>query len=75
MSRANILTCRKLASDDEFSLFTVTVFKKVHDEFVHKARENRFIVREFTYDEGAVEKQKEDLANLEVEEKELWVGP
>ena len=68
------LTTSQLASDDEYSLFSVTVFKKVHDEFVHKARENRFLVRDFTYDDSAVEKQKEDLANLEVEEKELWVG-
>jgi hypothetical protein len=34
---------RKLAEDDEFVLQTVTVFKKVRDEFVHKARENKWV--------------------------------
>ncbi|KAJ9105479.1 hypothetical protein QFC21_001850 [Naganishia friedmannii] len=62
----------KIASDSEFTLQTVTVFKKVKDEFIHKCRENKFHAREFTWDETAVEKQKQDLADLEAEEKELW---
>ncbi|KAL7424719.1 Vacuolar ATP synthase subunit C [Cryptotrichosporon argae] len=61
-----------IAADDEFTLVTVTVFKKVRDEFTHKCRENKFIVRDFTYDETAAEKQKKELAQLEAEEKELW---
>lgn len=32
---------KKLSQDDEYALFNVTVFKKVKDEFVQKARENR----------------------------------
>jgi V-type H+-transporting ATPase subunit C len=31
----------KLASDDEFTLFNVTLFKKFKDEFIHKCRENK----------------------------------
>jgi hypothetical protein len=31
-------------------------------------------VRDFTYDEGALEKQRREIAALEVEEKELWVS-
>lgn len=31
----------KLAQDDEYALYNVTVFKKVRDEFVQKARENK----------------------------------
>jgi hypothetical protein len=34
----------------------------------------RFHAREFTWDETAEEKQKQDLADLEAEEKELWVS-
>lgn len=39
----------------------------------HVPRGRRFIVRDFTYDEEAIEKQKQDLVQLEKEEKELWV--
>ncbi|WVR03777.1 hypothetical protein IAU60_000772 [Kwoniella sp. DSM 27419] len=63
---------QRIAMDDEYALVTVTVFKKVRDDFVHKCRENKFIVRDFSYDESALEKQKKELAALEVEEKELW---
>ena len=38
---ANQLTHRRLAQDDEYFLQTVTVFKKVRDEYVHKCRENK----------------------------------
>lgn len=32
---------RQIASDDEYVLQTVTVFKKVRDDFIHKCRENK----------------------------------
>lgn len=35
---------------------------------------HRYVVRDFTYDEQAIEKAKVDLAALEVHEKELWVS-
>ena len=35
------LTRRRLAADDEFVLQSVTVFKKVKEEFTHKCRENK----------------------------------
>lgn len=34
----------KIAEDDEFGLFTVTLFKRVADEFGHKAREEKYVV-------------------------------
>lgn len=33
----------------------------------------RFIVRDFTYDEEAIETGRSDLVKAEVSEKELWV--
>jgi V-type H+-transporting ATPase subunit C len=36
-----MLTSRQVAVDDEYSLRTVTVFKKVRDEFTHRCRENK----------------------------------
>ncbi|GAA5880336.1 hypothetical protein JCM3774_006732 [Rhodotorula dairenensis] len=62
----------KLAQDDEFALFSVTLFRRVKDEFAQKAREKKFIVRDFTYDEEEIEKQRKDVENLLVEEKEMW---
>ncbi|KAI5478816.1 V-type H+-transporting ATPase subunit C [Pseudohyphozyma bogoriensis] len=62
----------KLASDDEFILYSVVVFKKVKDEFSQKCREAKFIVRDFTYNEEEIEKSKVELIKLEESEKELW---
>ncbi|OCF31675.1 V-type H+-transporting ATPase subunit C [Kwoniella heveanensis BCC8398] len=63
---------QRIAADEEYVLQTVTVFRKVRDDFVHKCRENKFIVRDFKWDDSALEKQKKETAELEVEEKELW---
>ncbi|WRT65749.1 uncharacterized protein IL334_002697 [Kwoniella shivajii] len=63
---------QQIASDDDYFLQTVTVFKKIRDEYIHKCRENKFIVRDFKWDESALEKQKKEMAELGVEEKELW---
>ncbi|ODN83927.1 V-type H+-transporting ATPase subunit C [Cryptococcus wingfieldii CBS 7118] len=63
---------QQITADDDYVLQTVTVFKKVRDEYIHKCRENKFIVREFTWDDSALEKLKQETADLEVEEKELW---
>ncbi|CAO1615193.1 unnamed protein product [Sympodiomycopsis kandeliae] len=63
---------KKLAQDEEYALFNVTVFKKVKDEFVQKARENRFQVREFQWEDDVVEKSREELENAGTSEKELW---
>lgn len=62
----------KIAADDDFALYSVTIFKRVHDEFAQKLRENKYILRDFTFDEEALEKQQKELASSEVSEKELW---
>lgn len=45
----------------------------MRDEFAQKCRDEKFVVREFVYDEAAVEKQNQELVELEASEKELWV--
>jgi hypothetical protein len=35
---------------------------------------DRFIVRDFTFEDSALEKQRKELSELESEEKELWVS-
>ncbi|CEH15454.1 vacuolar h-atpase v1 subunit c [Ceraceosorus bombacis] len=63
---------KKLAADEEFALFNVTVFKKTKDEYIQKARENKFTVREFEWDEEVVERERQELEDAGVSEKELW---
>lgn len=70
---AHVLAYRKVAQDNEFALYTVTIFRRVRDEFAQKCRDEKFTVREYVYDEAAVEKQNQELAELESSEKELWV--
>ncbi|GJE85935.1 ATPase V1 complex subunit C [Phanerochaete sordida] len=63
---------QKIAADDEYTLFGVVIFKRVHDEFIQKCRENKFIVRDFVFSEDLLEKQREELAAADTTEKELW---
>ncbi|KAJ7275277.1 ATPase V1 complex subunit C [Mycena haematopus] len=63
---------KSIASDDEYILFSVVVFRRVHDEFVQKCRENKFIVRDFVFSEAEVAKQHQDLEMADTTEKELW---
>lgn len=61
-----------LAKDDEFQLFAVTVFKKHIQDFLHKAREQRWTPREWKFNEGGREAEEEELRKLEKEERRLW---
>lgn len=42
---------RLLASDDEFSLFSVVIFRRVHDDFTQKCREQKYLTS-FLFDFG-----------------------
>ncbi|TRM61432.1 hypothetical protein BD626DRAFT_538038 [Schizophyllum amplum] len=63
---------KSLATDDEYTLFSVVVFRRVHDEFIQKCRENKFIVRDFVYSDEEIEKARQDLDTADMTEKELW---
>jgi V-type H+-transporting ATPase subunit C len=65
-------TSKLIASDDEFSLFSVVAFRRVHDDFIQKCREQKFIVRDFVYSEEEIIKQQQDLEVAGTTEKELW---
>ena len=51
------------------------IFRRVHDEFVNKCTESKFIVRDFVFSEESIHTQKEELEAADVTEKELWVLP
>ncbi|KAI7901971.1 uncharacterized protein BX663DRAFT_513097 [Cokeromyces recurvatus] len=60
----------KIAEDEEFGLFSVTLFKRIAEEYCHKAREERFIPRDFTYDEDALQTQQRELEEASATERE-----
>ncbi|KAE9410818.1 ATPase, V1 complex, subunit C [Gymnopus androsaceus JB14] len=66
-------SARSVATDDEYTLFSIVIFRRVHDEFVQKCRENKFIIRDFVYSEEEMAKQRQELDLADVTERELWV--
>lgn len=61
-----------VAEDSEFSLYTVTTFKKHSVEFVHKAREQKWIPRDFKYVEGGKEEEAKEVERVGGDERKLW---
>lgn len=61
-----------IAEDEEYELWSVTVFKKKLEEFSNSAREKKFIVREFVWDAVAIAKEKKQVAEIASSEREHW---
>ena len=60
--------------DNEHALMTVSLFHKVVDEFKHKARENKFIVRDFVYNAEELQAGKDEITKLTADKKKQF-GP
>jgi V-type H+-transporting ATPase subunit C len=65
-------SAQHISSDDEFSLYAVTTFKKHSQEFIHKVREKKWVPRDFKYSEGGKEEEARELRKTESEEKRVW---
>ncbi|XP_032069874.1 V-type proton ATPase subunit C 2 isoform X1 [Thamnophis elegans] len=65
---------KMIAEDTEGGLFTVTLFRKVIDDFKTKARENKFMVREFYFDEKELKCEKDEMRKLASDKKQQY-GP
>ncbi|XP_075840170.1 V-type proton ATPase subunit C 2 isoform X2 [Microtus pennsylvanicus] len=63
-----------IVEDNEAGLFTVTLFRKVTEDFKVKAKENKFIVREFYYDEKEIKREREEMTRLLSDKKQQY-GP
>ncbi|XP_071077686.1 V-type proton ATPase subunit C 2 isoform X2 [Desmodus rotundus] len=63
-----------ITEDKEGGLFTVTLFRKVIDDFKTKAKANKFIVREFYYDEKEIKREREEMTRLLSDKKQQY-GP
>ncbi|CAI5932668.1 unnamed protein product [Closterium sp. NIES-64] len=55
---------KKITEDNEYALFTVTLFKRVVDTFKVAAREKGFQVREYEHDPDGANQRKEDQERL-----------
>jgi len=65
---------RMLSEDNEYGLFTVTLFTKAADEYKHRCRENKFVVRDFTYNEEDLNAGKNEITKLTSDKKKQF-GP
>jgi len=63
-----------ITQDSDYGLFNVTLFKKVVDEFKLHAREKKFVVRDFTYNEEELAAGKNEITKL-VTDKKKQFGP
>lgn len=59
-------------SDDEFTLYAVTTFKKHSPEFVHKCRESKWTPRDFKYKEGGKEEEQKEVERVGKDERKVW---
>uniref|UniRef100_A0A8D3CIE9 V-type proton ATPase subunit C n=1 Tax=Scophthalmus maximus TaxID=52904 RepID=A0A8D3CIE9_SCOMX len=62
-----------LFEDHDSGLFSVTLFRKAIDDFKHKARENKFTVRDFQYNEEEMKADKEEMTRLSTDKKKQFV--
>lgn len=65
---------RLIFEDHDHGLYTVTLFSKVVDEYKLHARENKFVVRDFTYNEEELTAGKNELSKL-INDKKRHFGP
>lgn len=64
----------QIYEDHDYVLFNVTLFKKVVEEFKLHARERKFIVRDFVYNEEELAAGKNEITKL-ITDKKKQFGP
>nr|AIY85415.1 V-ATPase subunit C1 [Eriobotrya japonica] len=62
---------KKLFEDNEYALYTVTLFSRVADNFRTSAREKGFQIRDFEYSSEAQESRKQELEKLVQDQENL----
>jgi len=60
--------------DNDHALVTVSLFSKVADDFKARARENKFLVRDFSYNDEELKAGKTELTKLHTDKKKQF-GP
>ncbi|KAI1726277.1 v-ATPase subunit C domain-containing protein [Ditylenchus destructor] len=67
-------SAKRITEDQEHALYTITLFQKVIEEYKTNCRENKFIVRDFVYDEQSLKAGKNERDKL-VQEKQRQYAP
>ncbi|KAG0457756.1 hypothetical protein HPP92_022629 [Vanilla planifolia] len=62
---------KKLYEDNEYALYTVTLFRRVSDNFKNSARDRGFQMREFDYTTEVQESRKQELDKLVQDQENL----
>jgi V-type H+-transporting ATPase subunit C len=62
----------KLAEDEEYALYNVTLFKRYSAEFIAKARAHKFTPREFKWSEDAAQREEQEAREVEAQERRLF---
>ncbi|KAL8488097.1 hypothetical protein ACS0TY_023938 [Phlomoides rotata] len=62
---------KKLHEDNEYALYTVTLFSRDADNFRTKARERNIQIRDFEYDPETQESRKQELEKLSQDQETL----
>jgi V-type H+-transporting ATPase subunit C len=65
-------SANRVTSDDEYTLYIVATFKKHSPEFLHKAREKKWVPRDFKFKEGGKEEEAREFDRVGGEEKRVW---
>lgn len=63
-----------ITQDQDFFLYNVTLFKKVVEEFKLHAREKKFVVRDFVYNEEELAAGKNEITKLVTDKKKQFVS-
>ncbi|EDQ87695.1 uncharacterized protein MONBRDRAFT_9843 [Monosiga brevicollis MX1] len=59
-----VVVPKLVAEDAEYGLYTVTVFRKIVEDFKQNAREKKFVVRDFEFDAEEIAKDEHELNEL-----------
>lgn len=62
----------EVTHDDEFTLYTVTTFKKHGVEFEQKCREMKWIPRDYKHVDGGKEEEEKEIERIGKNERKVW---
>ena len=65
-------SAQQIDSDDEFTLYAVTTFKRHSLEFIHKCRESKWTPRDYKHREGGREAEQQEVERVGKEERKVW---
>lgn len=65
---------KKIIGEDDYCLYSVTLFKRVAEEFKNHAREYKFMVRDFIYDPNAIHSSQQVKEELNAKITKTWAS-